>query len=65
MKNSGLFLNMAKMVFFGFVFSGFNVIVVCFCVSGIVAKVLKHACFSHFWGLLWGGLFLFIWVWKV
>ena len=35
-------------------------------VSGIVPKVLKmFVFFSQFWGLLWGGLFLCIWVWKV
>ena len=34
-----------------------------FGVSGIVPKVLKMLVFfSQFWGLLWGGLFLFIWV---
>ena len=36
-----------------------------FGVSGIVAKVLKCLFFAQFFGLLWGGLFLFIWVWKV
>ena len=54
-------------MFWGFVFfSGFNVIVVCFvCVSAIVAKVFKNACFFPLLGVLWGGLFLFILVWKV
>ena len=37
MKNSGLFLNMAIFCFF----LGFYVLVVCFCVSGKVAKVLN------------------------
>ena len=36
-------------MFFGFVFSGFNVIVV-FCVSAIVAKVLKMLVSSDFLG---------------
>ena len=49
-----------EMVFFGFVFWGFNVIVVCFGVFGIVAEVLKMLVFPSFLGLLWGGLFLFI-----
>ena len=34
------------------------------CVSAIVAKVLKCLFFPVLGGL-WGGLFLFIWVWKV
>ena len=34
------------------------------CVSGKVAKVLKNVFSQVFW-LLWGGLFLFIWVSKV
>ena len=64
MKNSGLFLNMAKRCFCLFL-SGFNVIVVCFCVSGKVAQVLKMLAFFPFLGAVWGGLFLFIWVLKV
>ena len=37
-----------------------------FGVSGKVPKVFKMLVFfSQFWGLLWGGLFLFKWVWKV
>ena len=63
MKNSGLFLNMAKRCFL-FVFSGFSAIVVCFCVSGKVASV-KMLVSSQLFGALWGGLFLVIWVWKV
>ena len=36
------------------VFWGFNVIVVCFCVSAIVPKVLKMLVFfSQFWGFFW------------
>ena len=51
MKNSGLFLNMAKGVFCLF-FSGFNVFVVCFCVFGKVVKSVKNACFfSQSFGL--------------
>ena len=42
MNNSGFFLNMVKRCF---VFFSFNVIVVCFCVSGKVAKVLKMLVF--------------------
>ena len=42
MKSSGLFLNMAKWCVFGFFFGGFNVIVVCFGVFGIVPEVLRR-----------------------
>ena len=38
-----------------------------FCVSGKVARVLKMLVlfvFPVFWAL-WGGSFLFIWVWQV
>ena len=58
-------LNMAKMVFFFVFFEVFMVLWFVFCVSGKVAKVLKMLVFLQFWGLLRGGLFLFIWVWKV
>ena len=65
MKNSGLFLNMAKWCFLVF----FEVLVLlwfAFGVFGIVPGVLKNACFSQFFGLFWGGFFLFIfWGWKV
>ena len=65
MKNSGLFLNMAKWCFCLF-FEVLMVLWFCFRVSGIVATVLKMLVFfSQFFGLLCGGLFLFIWVWKV
>ena len=55
-----------KMVFWGFLFFlGFNVIVVYFwCVCHSCKSVKKCLFFSQFWSLLWGGLFLFIWVWK-
>ena len=61
MKHSGLFLNMEN-VFWGFVFSGFNVIVVCFCVSAIVARVLKMIIFPSclgFCGVAYSCLFGF------
>ena len=62
MKNSGLFLNMAKWCFLGLFFWGFNVIVVCFWCVWHSSRSVKNACFffSQFWGLLWGGLFFFI-----
>ena len=53
------------MVSFGFGF--FEVLILkrfVFGVSGIVSKVLKMLVFPVFW-LFWGGLLLFIWVWKV
>ena len=53
------------MVFFGFVFQVFMLLWFVFGVSGIVPKVLKMLVFPSFGGLLWGGLFLLIWVWKV
>ena len=64
MKNSGLFLHMAKWCFFGLFFYGFNGFVVCFCVSGIVAKVLKMLVSNvlGFCGVAYSCLF---WVWKV
>ena len=67
MKNSGLFLNMEKWCFLGLsFFQVFSVIVVCFLCVCHSCKSVKNACFfSQFLGLLWGGLFLFIWVWKV
>ena len=66
MKNCGLFLNMAKLVFWVFVFEVLMVLWFVFCVyvSGIVATVLKMF-FPQFWGFLCGDLFLFIWVSKV
>ena len=50
MKNSGLFLNMAKWCFGGLFFWGFNVIVVCFWCVWHSSKSVKNACFfSQFW----------------
>ena len=50
---------------FWFVLSGFHVVVVCFFfLSGKVARMFKMLVFPIL-GLLWGDLFLFIWVWKV
>ena len=45
MKNSGLFLNMAKWCFLGLFFWGFNVIVVCFWCVWHSSKSVKNACF--------------------
>ena len=41
-----------KMVFFGFVFCGFNVIVVCFGVFGTVPEVLKMLVFPSSWAFV-------------
>ena len=65
MKNSGLFLNMAKWCFLGLFFEALIELWFLFGVSGIVSKVFKNACFPQLFGLFWGGLLLFIWVWKV
>ena len=62
MRNSGLFLNMAERCFL-FVFSGFNVFVVCLCVCVCVwwsCKSVKNACFPQFWRLFLWGFFLII-----
>ena len=65
-NNSGLFSNMENGVLGVCFFSGFYVIVVCFCVSAIVPKVLKmFVFFPQFWVFFWGGFFLFMCVWKV
>ena len=50
MKNSGLFLNMAKWCLWGLLFWGFNVIVVCFWCVWHSARSVKNACFSQFGG---------------
>ena len=51
-------------LFFFFAFGGFNGFVVCFCVLGKVANVLKCVFSQLFW-FFWGALFLFTRVWKV
>ena len=57
MKNSGLFLNMAKWCFFGgLFFVSFNVKRFVFGVSGIVSKVSKMLVFPQFWGVFLGWL---------
>ena len=66
MKHSGLFLNIANGVFWVWFFWGFNIKKVCFwCVWHCFKSVKMLVFFSHFLGLFWGGLLLFIWVWKV
>ena len=64
-KIVGCFWTWQKGVFGGLFFWGFNVIVVCFLWVCHSSKSVKNACFSQFWGLFWGGFFLFICVWKV
>ena len=64
-QNSGLWSNMAKWCFL-VCFWGFNGFVVCFLCVWYSCKSVKNAIFfPQFSGLLCGGLFLFIWVWKV
>ena len=59
MKNSGLFLNMAKWCFLGLFFSGFHVIVVCFwCVWHSSKSVQTCLFFFQFWGAFVGWLIL-------
>ena len=58
-ENIGLFLNMAKWCFGGLSFEVLMLLWFVFGVSGIVPEVLEMRVFQ-FWGLLWGGLFLFI-----
>ena len=61
MKNSGLFLNMAKWCFLGLFFEVLMLLWFVFGVFGIVPEVLKMLVFfSQFLGLLWGCSFLFI-----
>ena len=60
-KNSGLFLNMAKWCFWVCFFEVLMLLWFVFGVFGIVPEVLKMLVFfSLFFGLLWGGLFFFI-----
>ena len=65
MKNSGLFLNMARRCFCLFFFQALMLLWFGFCVSGKVATALNMLVFFQFYWLLWGGLILFIWVSKV
>ena len=59
MKNSGLFLNMAKWFFLGFFFEVLMLLWCLFGMSGIVPKMLNmFVFFSQFWGFLWGGFIL-------
>ena len=53
------------MVFLGLFFEVLILLWFVVGVSGIVSKVLKMLVFPQFFGLFWGGLLLFIWVWKV
>ena len=67
MKNSGLFLNMAKWCFWGSFFWGFNAIVVCFWCVWHSCRSVKNAWFffpnfGGFCGVAYSCLF---WVWKV
>ena len=66
MKNSWLFLNMAKCFWGVCCFEGFNVIVVSFvCVFGIVPEVLKMLVFPNFGGFCGVACSFLFWVWKV
>ena len=51
---------MEKWCFLGLFFWGFSVIVVCFWCVWHSSRSVKNACFSQFFGLLRGGLFLLI-----
>ena len=50
MKNSGLFLNMAKWCLLGWFFWGFNIIMVCFWCVWHCFKSVENACFPIFGG---------------
>ena len=50
MKNSGLFLNMAKGVLLGLFFEVLMLLWLVFGMSGIVPKVLNMLVFPKFWG---------------
>ena len=54
MKNSGLFLNMAKWCFLGLFFEVLILKRFVFGVSAIVSKSVKNACFSQCFDLFWG-----------
>ena len=62
MKNSGLFLNMAKWCFLGLFFEVLMLLWFVFWCVWHSSRSVKNACFFFpvFFGLLWGGLFLFI-----
>ena len=60
-KKQWVVLSMAKWCFWGFFFWGFNVNVMSFWCVWHSSKSVKMLFFSQFGGLLWGGLFLFIW----
>ena len=65
MKNSGLFLSMAKWLFFLGLFFEVLILKGLFLVCLVLfSKVLKMLVFSQFFGFFCGGSLLFIWVWK-
>ena len=59
-KIVGCFWTWKNGVFWVCFFWGFSVIVVCFWCVWHSSRSVKNACFSQFFGLLWGGLFLLI-----
>ena len=59
-KIVGCFWTWQNGVFWVCFFWGFSVIVVCFWCVWHSSRSVKNACFSQFFGLLWGGLFLLI-----
>ena len=59
-KIVGCFWTWQNGVFWVCFFWGFNVIVVCFWCVRHSSRSVKNACFPQFFGLLWGGFFLFI-----
>ena len=65
MKNSGLFLNMAKWCFWGVCFFEVLILKGLFLVCLALFESVKNACFPKVLRFFWGGSLLFIWVWKV
>ena len=65
MKNSGLFLNMAKWCFLGLFFEVLVLLWFVFGVFGIVPGVLKMLVFQVFWGFCGVAYSCLFWVWKV